>query len=146
MENGVIDFLLRAKRATYAGKGAEASASRPSSHDLHYADGEWCYIDSYLGGERFAGEEALWRDGRPYWAMNYSGRVVAEGFSGDFLKEALSLVGEDAPFRGPLLHTNGALTYRCETQGDFDWFHGREVILCEGKPVYECLFHGGHIR
>lgn len=82
-------FLVRAKRATYAGKGPERAASRPQSHDLYYAEGAYAYLDTYLGGERFSGEEAVWKDGTPVWAMNYSGRVTGAGFSGDFLKEAL---------------------------------------------------------
>lgn len=32
------------------------------------------YYDTYLGGEKFAGEEALWISGNPYWSMNYVGR------------------------------------------------------------------------
>ena len=62
----VIEFLMRAKRATYAGKGAETVPSRPESHDLEYREGELRYIDTYLGGAQFAGEEAVWMEPR-YW-------------------------------------------------------------------------------
>ena len=85
----IIQFLMRAKRATYAGKGAETASSRPSSHDLEYREGDLMYLDTFLGGERFAGEEALWIGDVPYWSMNYVGRVTGTPFSGDFLKEAL---------------------------------------------------------
>ncbi len=33
-KNDMIGFLIKAKRATYAGKGAETVPSRPKSHDL----------------------------------------------------------------------------------------------------------------
>ncbi len=89
MDKVIVDFLIRAKRATYAGKGAETAPSRPGSHDLVYREGELMYYDTYLGGLRFAGEEALWISGAPYWSMNYAGRVTGAPFSGDFLKEAL---------------------------------------------------------
>ena len=89
MDQQVIRFLIRAKQATYAGKGAETASSRPGSHDLVYRDGDWMYYDTYLGGDKFAGEEALWISGVPRWSMNYAGRVTGENFSGDFLKEAL---------------------------------------------------------
>ncbi|MDE6732023.1 MAG: hypothetical protein K2J77_04020, partial [Oscillospiraceae bacterium] len=69
MEKSIVDFLIKAKRATYAGKGAETSSSRMKSHDLIYRDGDMTYYDTYLGGERFAGEEALWIADKPYWAM-----------------------------------------------------------------------------
>lgn len=104
-----VEFLIRAKKATYAGKGAEAESSRPRSHDLHYSEGDMLYIDTYLGGERFAGEEAVWKDGSPYWSMNYVGRVTGTPFSGDFLKEALLRVPFDKPFRGPEEYTEGGL-------------------------------------
>ena len=142
----IVSFLMRAKRATYAGKGAEAPSSRPASHDLAYQEGELAYIDTYLGGERFAGEEALWRDGTPIWSMNYVGRVTGEGFSGDFLKAALLHVPADKPYRGPECYTEGDYTYRCESDGSFDWFHGSETISYRGQCIYECRFHGGSIQ
>lgn len=86
----LLPFLLRAKRATYPGKGAESEPWRPASHDLRYAEEDLLYIDTYLGGERFAGEEALWRADEPLWAMNYVGRVLGEGFSRDFLMASIS--------------------------------------------------------
>lgn len=146
MDRALVGFLIRAKRATYAGKGAEAPSSRPQSHDLRYREGDYMYYDTYLGGERFAGEEALWIAERPYWSMNYAGRVTGAPFSGDFLKEALLRVPEDRPYRGPADYTNGKYAYHCDVSGGFDWFYGRETIAYDGKEIYECLFHGGLIR
>jgi len=146
MDQNVIAFLIRAKQATYAGKGAETASSRPSSHDLRYAEGPLSYIDSYLGGLKFAGEEALWRDGVPFWAMNYVGRVLGPDFSGDFLKEALSHVPEEFPFRGPPEYKSGDYAYTCDIKGDFHWFYGYEEIRFKDGTVYECAFHGGDIE
>ena len=39
MDKPVIEFLIKAKQATYAGKGAETASSRLKSHDLVYRDG-----------------------------------------------------------------------------------------------------------
>ena len=146
MDRQIVDFLIRAKRATYAGKGAETSPSRLKSHDLVYRDGQYMYYDTYLGGELFAGEEALWISGTPYWSMNYAGRVIGEDFSGDFLKEALLHVPEEKPYRGPQKYVNGDYAYFCDTKGDFDWFQGKETIDYRGKLIYECFFHGGIIQ
>ncbi|WP_074830443.1 DUF5680 domain-containing protein [Ruminococcus albus] len=145
-DSQVTDFLIRAKKATYAGKGGESESSRPASHDLQYSEGGLTYIDTYLGGERFAGEEALWHDGEPFWAMNYVGRVTGENFSGDFLKEALLRVRADKPFRGPERFADGGYVYECEVSGDTSWFSGREIISLNGVQIYECLFHGGSIK
>ena len=145
-EKSIIPFLLRAKRATYAGKGPESASSRPSSHDLQYRENDLLYIDSYLGGELFAGEEAVWRGSLPLWSMNYAGRVTGQPFSGDFLKEALSHATPEAPYRGPERYDRGGYAYICEITGDFAWFQGYERIAYEGRDIYECHFHGGLIR
>ena len=146
MNNDIITFLIRAKQATYAGKGAETTASRIGSHDLVYREGELMYYDTYLGGERFAGEEALWISGVPCWSMNYVGRVTGSPFSGDFLKEALLHVPEQMPYRGPEKYVNGDYTYDCSVEGSFDWFQGKETIRYREEIIYECFFHGGLIR
>lgn len=146
MDQKTVDFLIRAKRATYAGKGAETASSRIGSHDLVYREDNLMYLDTYLGGEKFAGEEALWISGVPYWAMNYVGRVTGSPFSGDFLKEALFLVPEAAPYRGPEKYENGGYAYSCSVEGEPDWFRGKEVITYQGRQIYECYFHGGLIR
>ena len=139
-------FLLRAKRRTYAGGGKETAPSRTASHDLAYEEGEYAYYDTYLGGERFAGQEAVWRNGVPLWCMNYAGRVLGNNFSGDFLKEALYRVPPDIPFRGPRLFSKGDYHYHCSVEGSFDWYRGTEEIFYRDEKIYECRFHGGSIR
>ena len=146
MIGNTIEFLLRAKRATYAGKGAEVESSRPASHDLRYSEGGLEYIDTYLGSAKFSGEEAIWKDGLPFWAMNYIGRVVADGFSGDFLRDALSHGTEKLPYRGPLRYESEDYLYTCSVKGDFHWFCGHEEIFFRSKKVYECIFHGGDVN
>ncbi len=144
--NEMIEFLIKAKKLTYAGKGAEVISSRPNSHDLEYKEGSLKYIDTYLGGEKFLGEEAVWLDEIPLWSMNYAGRVLDEKFSGDFLKEALLLATNEYPYRGPLTYCNGNYIYHCVVEGDVEWFIGYEEIFHSGKKVYECRFHGSIIK
>ena len=146
MDKLIVSFLIRAKQATYAGKGAETVPSRLGSHDLVYRENDLMYYDTYLGGDKFAGEEALWISDVPYWSMNYVGRVTGSPFSGDFLKEALLHVPEEMPYRGPEKYVNGDYTYSCSVEGDFDWFQGKETISYCGKQIYECFYHGGLIR
>jgi transcriptional regulator with XRE-family HTH domain len=141
----LVLFLCEAKRRTYAGKGQEVAPSRRGSHDLSYGEGNLEYYDSFLGGRNFSGEEALWVDHAPVWAMNYSGRVLDELFPPDFLKEALSRVSADMPFRGPSVFVENEYGYHCLVEGGFEWFQGREEILVRGGKVYECVFHGGKV-
>lgn len=49
----ILNFLCEAKRNTYAAYGAETVSSRPYSHDLKYQKGNYQYLDSYFGGEKF---------------------------------------------------------------------------------------------
>ena len=100
----LINFLIKAKQKTYAGHGAEVAPCRPASHDLKYEEktpaGQLLYIDTYLGGKLFSGEEALWKDDVPLWSMNYYGRVTGEPFSGDFLKFRLKSHSAARTFSG----------------------------------------------
>lgn len=74
IDNDVLrNFLVRAKRKTYAGKGCECNPSRPNSHDFNYEEKDFLYIDTYIGGECFSGQEAVWKSKNPIYAMNYSG-------------------------------------------------------------------------
>ena len=51
MDREWLAFLLRAKRATYAGKGPEEAPSRPRSHDLSYQEGDlMAAFDRVLSG------------------------------------------------------------------------------------------------
>ena len=145
--SALIAFLLRAAANTYAGKGVESTQpSRTGSHDLHYADGDYHYMDTYLGGTRFVGEETLFVREQCVWGMNYAGRTLGEGFSGDFLKAALLKRSVVLPFRGPLLYHEGHLTYQNEVDGAFEWFSGQEAMYYDERKVYECRYHGGLVE
>lgn len=140
----IIEFLIAAKHNTYAAKGKETKPSRTNSHDFSYEDSNgYTYYDTYLGGERFAGEEAVWFHQKPVWSMNYAGRVIGENFSGDFLKEALLAVSMELPYRGPEIYSKGDYHYHCRVDGEFVWFQGCEEIFYLNQKIYECFFHGG---
>jgi hypothetical protein len=144
-----LDFLFRAKRGTYAAHGAESTPSRPNSHDLYYRENDLLYIDTYLGGYDFAGQEGVWETDQPLWAMNYYGRLLVSDFPEglpDFLKAALREISGQAPFRGPRFHQLGEYKYHCSWQGELGFFSGNETIEYQDNRVYELLFHGGRIR
>ena len=142
----MISFRLEANVNTYAAFRNEVDPTRPASHDFRYENGRYMYHDTYVGGEEFAGEEAVWRDGVTVYAMNYMGRVLSDDFSGNFLKEALRAADEKMPYRGPELFQSGEYTYKCKVTGDITWFQGYEEIYKGDVKVYECVFHGGTIR
>ncbi len=142
----IIQFRLKANVNTYAAFMNETDSTRYDSHDYKYEEGEFTYHDTYLGGEQFAGEEGIWKNGTAVYAMNYSGRVMGDNFSGDFLKEALRLATMEYPYRGPEFYKSGEYIYKSKVSGDFTWFQGYEEIYCQDVKVYECYFHGGLMK
>lgn len=147
MDESIIEFLCRAKRSTYAsGNAKESIPCRNKSHDFEYIEGNLRYLDSYLGSCNFSGEEVVWEEDIPIWSMNYIGRVLNKEFSGDFLKEALSNVPVEYPYRGPLEYKKDEFLYKCSVEGNVNWFNGQEEIYKDNIKVYECNFHGGILR
>jgi hypothetical protein len=143
-----LPFLLRAKKNTYASGRTSDGSLRPESHDLTSIEEPYLYIDTYLGGFAFVGEEAVWHSGLPIWGMNYYGktlsREIPERFS-PFLKNTLLQVPHDMPYRGPSEYIEGNFRYQCRCTGDPGWFKGEEVIFLDGDPIYQLDFHGGEI-
>ena len=142
----LIDFRLEANVNTYAAYMNETDPTRLDSHDYSYSNGQYTYHDTYVGGEKFAGEETICLNDKIQYAMNYLGRVLNQQFSGDFLKEALRKADKNMPYRGPEYYQSGEFTYKCSVTGDFCWFQGYEEIFCNNVKVYECYFHGGVMK
>ena len=142
----LIKFRIEANVNTYAAFMNEVSSTRLDSHDFNYEKDNYVYHDTYVGSEQFAGEEAIWENGKAVYAMNYIGRVIDEKFSGDFLKEALRAATVDMPYRGPAFYQSGEYSYYAKVSGDIRWFQGFEEIFYNNIKVYECYFHGGLMK
>lgn len=143
-----LQFLLLAKKSTYASGAGSSGSSRPASSDLKFEQGDFLYFDTYLGSRDFIGEEAVWFRGQPIWGMNYHGIMLVDKIPDGFfeiLHAALSAVPVEAPFRGPAELTMGDFRYTCQWQGSLDRYQGSERIDHLGRPVYDLFFHGGRI-
>jgi Domain of unknown function (DUF5680) len=144
-------FIVKAKRATYAGDGAKAEPSRRGSHDMTFADGSWSYRDSYFGGTDFLGQEAVWFNGETVWAMSYYGYVLRpdliDGWrAGQTIKAALSAMYREGRFLGGFERTGPHGRYVDRSEGDVAHFRGREVIIVEGVEAYALDYFGGLVR
>ena len=144
-------FIVRAKAATYVGSGAKSPSCRPGSHDLQFRDGDFAYLDSYFGGADFIGQEVVYHQGRPVWAMNYYGRIlepslIAAAQAGQIIKESLSAMYREGRFLGGWEHTMGNDVYVDASTGDVASFTGQERIARGGVQVYELVYHGGLIK
>jgi Domain of unknown function (DUF5680) len=69
-------FIVKAKANTYAGNGNASLSYRPHSYDLQFHEDDFSYLDSYFGGTDFLGQEVIYYQNEPIWAMNYYGRIL----------------------------------------------------------------------
>ncbi len=136
-------FRMEAIKNTYAGYADCCTSSRPGSFDYQYEKDDYLYYDSWLGGAKFSGEEAVWKAGTAIYSMNYFGRLLKELGNTNFLKEALCHATPEYPCRGPEFYQSGEYTYKTKMIGDIQWFQGYEEIFCQNTKVYECYYHGG---
>ena len=145
------EFLVKAKCSTYAtaGENTERKLS-DGSRELKYNEGKWRYRDRYFGFNPFIGQEVVWENKKPIWAMNYNGKVLVSFPKAkviyEFLKEAMRRVKEQRPFRGPLSYRRGDFIYKDRSIGNMNLFVGKEEILFKNKKIYELNYHGGIIE
>jgi hypothetical protein len=144
-------FLLRAKRATYAAQGDDATTTPliPGSRQLEYREGERLYRDVYVGLTAFAGLETVDDAGAPCWAMTYAGGLVAPAdFRAvyAFLRQALRRGELEAPYRGPARHAQDEWIYTNAWDGSLDRFAGAETVERAGVVLYRLRYAGGRVR
>ncbi|MGF6252981.1 DUF5680 domain-containing protein [Ensifer sp. LBL] len=146
------EFIVEAKSNTYVGGGGRRSSSRPGSHDIGYERDRWRYVDSYFGGTDFAGQETVWQDDQPQWAMNYFGRIIRPDLingekAGVVIKAALQAMYRDKRhFLGGTEFRHAHGYYIDNSRGDTAHFSGHEVIFVDGEEAYELDYRGGLIR
>ena len=144
-------FIVGAKAATYVGGGQKSLSRRPGSHDLEFHEGAFAYLDSYFGGADFIGQEAVYSEGKPVWAMNYYGRILKPNLitaaeAGQMIQASLSRLYQQGRFLGGFEYTVGQDTYVDTNAGDTALFTGKEWITRNGVKVYELVYHGGLIK
>lgn len=148
------EFLIEAKKQTYANENVEKKASsRKGSHDYEYSNGIMVYHDTYFGGTNFMGEEVVYEnEDTPIWGMNYYGITLDQSLSEEAmdkaLRPALMQVGSDdaIPVRGPKEYVNGEYKYTFDVSGNLDCFEGEESIYKNNQKVYTLKCHGGKIK
>jgi hypothetical protein len=155
MSHSLLDFLVAAKRQTYAAQGDDASVDPllPGSRQLEYGRGAFLYRDVYFGVAYFVGQETVYEVDQPYWSMSYAGGVDPAVTATDeirriyaFLRSALRAVSVEHPFRGPAYFRDADFEYRNAGEGQLDAFHGTEVIRQQCRTVYTVHYSGGIVR
>ena len=143
-------FLVKAKKSTYAaGDNAEKIIRDDKSTTIVFEDGDWKYHDNYFGGEPYGGREVVFFKGKPVYIMTYYG-LVDESVSDinivyGILMNALKLIPEDKPYRGPEKYDENDLSYSNSYTGEVDNFFGEEIITESGKEIYKAKYMGGFV-
>ncbi len=107
----------------------------------------WKFHDNYFGGEPYGGREVVFYGNKPVWIMVYYGTVdtllpdLASVYG--FLKKALALVPDEAPYRGPAVFVDGDFRYENKWNGTLVDFSGEETIYLENKKIYSARYGGG---
>jgi len=144
-------FLSKAKKNTYALSDGEAKkVLSDGAKEFTFREGLFYYRDRYYGFDPFVGEEVVFYNKKPIWAMNYSGRCISKNISSkeiyDFLKKCLKRVNAKTLYRGPLEYKIRDFLYKNKVKGDNDYFNGNESIYLKGKKVYELNYSGGFLK
>lgn len=148
----LAQFLVQAKRATYAARGDSASVTPlvAGSRQLEYQLGAILYRDIYFGFTFFVGQETVYENDNSIWAMGYAGGLVDRNADADavykFLRTALRQVDVAIPFRGPGLIRGDGFQYTSQTNGTVENFSGIERITSRHGLDYELRYHGGRLR
>lgn len=144
-------FIVKAKAATYVGDGKKLLSYRPGSLDLQFHEGTFAYMDSYFGGTDFIGQEVVYFEGIPCWAMNYYGYIlqptlIQAAEAGHVIKTSLSALYREGRFLGGFEYQVDDCVYTDTNEGDVSHFTGKEWITRQGQKVYELVYHGGLIK
>lgn len=143
--DGLIQFLIKAKREGYA-SGEDASVRESDgSYSTRFKEGDFKFHDNYFGGEPFGGREVVWYKDKPVWMMVYFGEEEAGAEAIPILRRALSQMPEDLPARGPRIFIDGDYKYENNWFGEIGKFDGKESIHLNGKKVYRASYHGGFV-
>jgi hypothetical protein len=151
--DGLIKFIVEAKKASYAAQGDMSSVTPllPGTKQLEYRLGDYFYRDIYAGMLNFTGQEIVYLQGKPVWSMSYAGGLLPGADKSQTrniysaLREALRLVCVEYPFRGPEKYSNAHYSYTNVTNGTLNQFNGHEVISNGRINVYELFYSGGMV-
>ncbi|MBI5578462.1 MAG: hypothetical protein HY895_04845 [Deltaproteobacteria bacterium] len=154
-QEALANFVLQAKRHSYASQGDEATVAPllSGSKQLEYRDGLFFYRDIYVGMAYFVGQEIVAYQDHPVWSMSYAGgvspavqdRAVLRAIYA-FLRLALRQGTVAHPYRGPAVVREGAYMYTNQSEGTLEAFWGHERITDHALPVYALHYSGGALR
>lgn len=139
-------FITEARENTYATDLKSIENPRLSgSIQLEYQKADYFYQDIYFTGSKiFIGQEIVYYNNRPIWAMNYLGSAVEKDILA-FLKESLLKLSQECRLGKKCQFEKRELEYQDEGQGSLEYFSGKEQVFQKNKDVYSLTYQGGLI-
>lgn len=139
-------FIIEARRSTYAGGGAAVDNPRlRGSKEFGYQRGDWFYQDIYFSGRAsLIGQEVVYYNAKPVWAMSYFGDQLQEKPT-EFLKYVLYNSAQDCRLGGAFEFKKKDFLYQDKGEGTLDKFKGEEKISLDEKETYKLNYQGGTI-
>ena len=145
----LTEFLIKAKKATYANEKAKERKLSDGTKELVYTKGKFLYRDRYFGFNPFSGQEVVFRNNKAVWMMNYYGKSFKNRLFTrkmySFLRKALMNINNKSIFRGPKNFQEVDYKYVNKFQGGTKEFKGVEKIYYKNKLAYELNYHGGRL-
>lgn len=143
-------FLVEAKKSTYAAwNSATKIINDDKSTTIVFESDNWKYHDNYFWGEPYGGREVVFFKDAPVYIMTYYGNVNSSvsdiNVVYGVLMDALKLIPEDKPYRGPEKFNKGNLSYKNSFTGEIDNFFGEESIFENGKEIYNAKYIWGFV-
>jgi Domain of unknown function (DUF5680) len=149
--DGLNDFIVMAKRATYAAAAAKSLPYRLGTSDLQFRDGPWSYHDSYVGEGRLPrpGDRVpRSTTGVEHGLLRLPPRPehIDAGQAGRTVQSALTSLYAEGRFLGGFVADVGEYRYVDTNAGDVERFSGEEWIERGGRRVYELRYFGGLVK
>jgi len=143
-------FLVDSNKAGYAtGKEKQWIKESDGSTTIPFEKGDWKSHDNFFGGEPYGGRVAVFYKNKPVWIMVYYG-WVREGVEVnpvyEVLRNALTRMPEDYPFRGPKEYKEKDFAYTNSWNGDVERFSGEEQIIQIEDLIYRANYMGGLVN
>lgn len=143
--DGLIQFLIKAKRDGYASGESTTIKEKDGSYSTKFEEGDFKFHDNWKGGEPFGGSEIVYYKGKPVWMMVYYGEEEENAGAIPTLRKALSKMPNSFPARGPEILEDGDFKYENKWTGSISKFSGQETIFLSGKEVYSAIYAGGFV-
>jgi len=139
-------FISEARENTYAADLKSIENPRLfGSLQSEYQKEYYSYQDIYFTGSKiFVGQEVVYYDNRPIWAMNYLGTVI-EKETLAFLKESLLKLSQECRMGKICEFEKKEFKYQDNGQGNLEYFSGKEQIFKKNKDIYSLTYQGGLI-